>query len=81
VGEHILTNCPNLAANPYARWIETYGDHSFAEATRLAINICDSLAEKASDEIREEMTAIFKTCTRLEWMFWDSAYNLETWKI
>ena len=41
----------------------------------------DTLADNSSDEIREEMTAIFKTCTRLEWMFWDSAYNLETWKI
>ncbi len=81
VGEHILANCRDLAANPYARWIETYGDQSFAEATRLAINICDTLADNCSDEIREEMTAIFKTCTRLEWMFWDSAYNLETWKI
>lgn len=81
VGEHILSHADNLLANPYARWIETYGDEAFAAATRRAIEICDELAEEATDEVRRQMTEVFLNCSRLEWMFWDSAYNLEKWKI
>ncbi len=81
VGEHILQSTKNLDTNPYARWIETYGDEGFAESTRKAIEICDRLAAQASNEERRRMTEIFTTCTRLEWMFWDSAFNLEQWKI
>jgi len=81
VGRNILDNCRDLAGNPYARWIETYGDTSFEEATLRYIAICDTLAAAASDAVRTEMTEIFKTCTRLEWLFWDSAYSLEKWKI
>lgn len=81
VGEHILQTATNLDSNPYARWIETYGDETFAQSTRKAIEICDRLAEEASEEERRRMTEIFITCTRLEWMFWDSAYALEQWKI
>lgn len=81
VGEHILQTAESLSENPYSRWINTYGDEFFAAATRRAIEICDQLAAEASEEVRRRMTEIFLTCARLEWMFWDSAYNLEKWKI
>lgn len=80
VGEEMLRRV-RLDGNPYARWIETYGDTVFAESTRRATEICDEMAEKASPEIRKAMTEIFVECARMEWMFWNSAYNLEEWKI
>ena len=79
VGEHIFTR--SSSDNPYFQWIETYADKDFEKSTLRAIEICDELAENASDEIRRLMTEAFVTATRMEWMFWDSAYNLETWKI
>ena len=27
------------------------------------------------------MTDIFLRCTKMEWLFWDSAWYLESWKI
>ncbi len=81
VGRSILDSCANIGSNPYSRWIQTYADESFAEATRRYIEICDALAENASESVRREMTEVFTLCTRMEWMFWDSAYNLEQWKI
>ena len=80
VGEHILS-MTDLTANPYSRWISTYADPTFAESTRRAVEICNQLAETAGEEIRRRMTSIFVKCTRMEWMFWDSAYNKEQWKI
>lgn len=81
VGRHILKTCRDIGHNPYAQWIETYADEYFDKATDEAIEICDQLAQSVSENERLRMTDIFLTCTRLEWMFWDSAYHLEKWKI
>ena len=79
VGEDILAR--SREDNPYSRWIATYADESFAAATRRATEICDELAEDATPAVRQQMTRAFITSTKMEWMFWDSAYNLEKWKI
>lgn len=81
VGRSIIEHCSNMDSNPYARWIQTYAGDSFADATRRYIDICDRLAAATTEAIREEMTSVFITCTRFEWMFWDSAWLLEKWKI
>lgn len=81
VGEAILARQQGGDANPYARWIATYGDPAFAAATARAVAICDGLAEGAAAETRAAMTAIFVRCTRMEWLFWESAWQLEQWKI
>jgi thiaminase/transcriptional activator TenA len=70
-----------LEDNPYRAWIETYGGEDYARAVHKAIHICDALAASASEKRRREMTDAFVTCARMEWMFWNSAYNIETWMI
>ncbi len=79
VGEHIYQTSSH--DNPYYQWIATYSDKDFEKSTLRAIEICDELAENSSEEIRQKMTEAFVMATRMEWMFWDSAYNLEKWKI
>ncbi len=80
VGDYILAN-QTKDYNPYQAWINTYGGEEFAQSVEIAINVCDELAEKCTAEQQDAMTEAFVTCSRLEWMFWDSAYNLEQWKI
>lgn len=79
VGADILSR--QQGDNPYMRWIETYGDEAFAASTAEAVAICDSLAEAAGADTRRMMTDIFVRCTKMEWMFWDSAWRLEQWPI
>lgn len=67
--------------NPYRQWIETYADPAFAASTAEATAICDALADAAGDGTRRRMTDIFVRCTRMERLFWESAWQLETWKI
>lgn len=67
--------------NPYRQWIETYADPAFAASTAEATAICDALADAAGDATRRRMTDIFVRGTRMEWLFWESAWQLETWKI
>ncbi len=69
VGEDIVAR--SGAYNPYRRWIETYSDPAFAAASSRAIEICDELAAGAFPEIRQGMTDIFLTCTRMEKLFWE----------
>ena len=80
VGEEILHRT-RLEGHPYAAWISTYADPGFAEAAGRAAAVCDELAEAAGDEIRRRMTDLFVRCTKMEWLFWDSAWNLEKWNI
>lgn len=75
VGESILANATR--ENPYYHWIETYGDPAFEKSTRRAIEICDTLAENASERVRREMTRAYLRSTRFEQMFWESAYRMD----
>ncbi len=79
VGHHIVATA--TADNPYKAWIDCYSDPSFEKSNARAIAICDSLAESASPEIRARMTEAFVQATRMEHLFWESAYNLDNKQI
>lgn len=79
VGEYIKSI--SVANNPYTMWIDTYGDPAFEISNQRAIDICDSLAAATGNSTREKMTEMFVLCSKMEWLFWDSAYNFEKWKI
>ena len=80
VGDYILEN-QTKGQNPYQAWIDTYGGDEFGQAVEKAIDICDELAAKCTPEQQDAMTEAFVICSKLEWMFWDSAYRREEWEI
>jgi thiaminase/transcriptional activator TenA len=65
--------------NPYQLWIDTYAGEEFAAAVRRAIEITDEVAAATTEANRKRMTEAFVLSSRLEWMFWDSAYRMEAW--
>ncbi|MGK7294895.1 MAG: TenA family protein [Candidatus Wenzhouxiangella sp. M2_3B_020] len=67
--------------NPYQDWIDTYAGEDFSQAVDRAIELTERAAEEAGEADRERMRTAFFESTRLEWMFWDSAYRLEEWPI
>jgi thiaminase/transcriptional activator TenA len=79
VGEYIY-NHQNSINNPYQKWIETYGGDEFSIAVQQAIDICDKIAENSTPEIRKRMTEAFIMSSRMEFHFWEAAYELKTWK-
>lgn len=79
VGHHIHDQA-DLADHPYRDWIETYAGTEFGEAVDRAIEITDRVAERVSEAERESMVEQFVLSSRLEWMFWDSAYTMEEWR-
>ena len=81
IGDYILANQTNKDSNPYQNWINTYASEDFANAVLNAIEITNRHAEKAPEEVLNKMDLAFIKTSKLEWMFWDSAYTKETWKI
>ncbi|NIQ12753.1 MAG: thiaminase II, partial [Gammaproteobacteria bacterium] len=78
VGHHIYQRAEK--ENPYERWIATYSGDEFGEAVSQAIDITDQAAAEVDDKTREVMTEHFIKSSRLEWMFWHSAYRQEQWR-
>jgi len=81
IGDYVLANQTNKDNNPYQNWINTYVGEDFANAVLNAIEIANRYAEKAPEEVVSKMDLAFVKASKLEWMFWDSAYNKEAWKI
>lgn len=74
VGKYILS-IAKLEGNRYRAWIEAYSDPTFDNSTAKAIEVCDRLAASTTEKIRNQMTEAFLDATRLEHLFWQSAYN------
>lgn len=67
--------------NSYQAWIDTYAGQEFHDAVAAVIATTDRVAAKQSPETLEAMHAAFTRATQLEWMFWDSAWNLGGWPV
>jgi thiaminase (transcriptional activator TenA) len=67
--------------NPYQAWIDTYAGEEFHSAVRAVIGATDEVARDAAPSLRARMHAAFTRATQLEWVFWDSAFRLETWPV
>lgn len=80
VGDYILAN-QTKGENPYQSWIDTYGGEGFEKSVQTAISIAEDLADNCTPELREAMTKAYVMCSKMEWLFWDSAWRLEKWVI
>lgn len=67
--------------NPYRAWIDTYAGEDFASGVEKMLELTDQVAKTASDANRVQMHQAFRQSTRLEWMFWDSAYHCRRWMV
>ena len=79
VGKHIAAE--TATSNPYRAWIDTYADPGFGDAVQTAIALADRAAGAASTAGQAAMLGAFKRSAQFEWMFWDSAYRMETWPV
>ena len=79
VGKHIYRQANKV--NPYQKWIDTYVDVDFETSVKDVIEVANIMATKVAATELELMDRVFYRASQFEWMFWDSAYNLETWQI
>lgn len=81
VGDYILANQTNQESNDYQEWIATYGGEEFSTAVANALEITNRYAQNASADTRKRMDEAFIKSSKLEYMFWDSAYKQEQWSV
>ncbi|MGV9386425.1 TenA family protein [Nonomuraea sp. NPDC003707] len=79
VGTAFLERTVGRREHPYQAWIAAYSDPAFAASVDQAKAIVDRLAALADAATYECMMEAFFRATEYEWMFWDSAWRLETW--
>ena len=64
--------------NPYyQQWIETYGGEENAIAKECAL--LNRLYQESSQEQQEQMVTAFVISAKMEYAFWEMAYQLEEW--
>ena len=77
VGKAIIEH--SIPNNPYQAWIDTYSGADFHEAVQNVIATIDKVAARCDADTLEKMHHAYTTAAKLEWLFWDSAYDQRQW--
>lgn len=67
--------------HPYADWLRTYADPSFVEYTNNLLEKLQRFADAADRESRARAREAFAVSARYEWMFWEQAWQMQTWPV
>ena len=79
VGKHLeRLGSPNPL---YQRWIDTYASEEYAQVVRAVLAVTDEAVADLPESRRAPIRQHFVTTSRYEWLFWDSAWRLETWPV
>lgn len=63
----------------YAKWIETYSSQEFRELTDTIKDLLNDLSKGSSPEKLNRLQEIFNFSSRWERLFWDMAWERQTW--
>lgn len=67
--------------HPFADWLRTYADPSFVVYTNELLERLQRFADAADAEARGRAREAFAVSARYEWMFWQQAWNMQTWPV
>ena len=62
----------------YGKWIDMYAAPEFAELSTWLRAVLDRLAATADEK---QLTHIFHTSARYEYLFWEMAYHMQDWPV
>ena len=77
VGHDIVSK--SVENNPYQAWVDTYSGEEFHTAVRNVIATVDKVAARCDQDTLAKMHATYTMGAKLEWLFWDSAYQQRQW--
>lgn len=77
VGDYIVAN--NQPDNPYQQWIDTYSSEEFAEGVAKAQAYANQMAEQTTAHGRAMMMEAFLIASKMEYQFWNAAYEKKIW--
>jgi thiaminase/transcriptional activator TenA len=68
-------------SHPFEEWIGFYADPVVGNTCREFAERVDRLAARAGEDERARMEENFLVSCRMEYMFWEMAYDLEGWPV
>lgn len=78
-GIRLAAGARQVSDHPFARWVATYDDPAFQQASRAARELVDAAAVRTPSAV-PGMHHAFAVATRYELEFWRSAHDQETWR-
>jgi hydroxymethylpyrimidine/phosphomethylpyrimidine kinase len=81
IGSVLLRQAGDLTDHPYARWISTYADPGFQDATRLACGFADDAASTADPATYTRMIAAFERSAMHEYLFFRQGLEPIRWPV
>ena len=82
LGEYLIGRIGTIAEDhPYADWLALYSSADFSDYMQRLLALLQQAAEAADGSARERALEAFHTSARLEWMFWEQAWQLEAWPV
>ncbi len=81
VGQHLLRKGKPPKSHPYRDWLLLYASPEFAEVAKWMCARVDAWAKRASEVEKLRLEEAFLISSRYEWMFWEMAWNEESWPI
>jgi len=63
----------------HARWAAGYAAAEYREMTAWLRSFADDAGAAVSTARRSELLKLFRASTRYEYLFWEAAWNLQTW--
>ncbi|HEY0972360.1 MAG TPA: thiaminase II [Gemmatimonadales bacterium] len=80
LGQHLQrTHGAPPDSHPYADWLRMYADPAFDDYMRDILAHLQRAADAADDAARERAKEAFVVSVRYEWMFWQQAWEQQTW--
>ena len=81
VGRHLLRKGKPPKSHPYRDWLLLYSSPEFAEVAAWMRARVDAWAKRASEVEKLHLEEAFLISSRYEWMFWEMAWNEESWPV
>jgi thiaminase/transcriptional activator TenA len=81
IGEKLWITKADKLEGYYSDWIRSYRSGEYRQLVDKYKSMIDDCEKDASTTERAAMTRLFMTSSRYEYMFWDMAYNMETWPL
>ena len=81
IGEHLSRQGEPKDAPLYSQWIQMYTSPEFTDMADAIRDLVNRLGSRAGADELEAMGRAYMTSLRFEYLFWDMAYNLESWPV
>ncbi|MDF1796713.1 MAG: thiaminase II [Coxiellaceae bacterium] len=77
LAQHMQKQLRDINGHPYGEWITLYASDDFQLSTDMAFTTLDNLMIDSKSHADVKKTFVYSS--KLEWMFWQSAYKYEAW--